>query len=96
MKTIGYTTESVIADMEKRPDANHPIWGEPLPGHPDIPLVRRSEAEEEIEKLKEVLKELIDHTHACEKELTEDLYRLNFCGESSSLTNAREALKDKP
>jgi len=51
---------------------------------------------EEIEKLKEVLKELIDHTHACEKELTEDLYRLNFCGESSSLTNAREALKDKP
>jgi len=56
MKTIGYTTESVIADMEKRPDANHPIWGEPLPGHPDIPLVRRSEAEAEIAQLREELR----------------------------------------
>lgn len=45
------------------------------------------------ERLEAVLRELIDHTHDCEKELTERLYRADFCGESLPLTNARAALK---
>lgn len=46
-----------------------------------------------IKGLEAVLRELIDHTHDCEKELTERLYRADFCGESLPLTNARAALK---
>lgn len=45
------------------------------------------------ERLEAVLRELIDHTHNCEKELTERLYRADFCGESLPLTNARAAMK---
>ena len=44
-------------------------------------------------RLREALIELIQHTHNCERELTEDLHHVDFCGESVPLTNAREALK---
>ena len=47
---------------------------------------------EDNARLREVLSELIQHTHNCERELTEDLHHVDFCGESVPLTNAREAL----
>ena len=49
--------------------------------------------EAERDRLREVLIELIQHTHNCERQLTEDLHHVDFCGESVPLTNAREALK---
>ena len=49
--------------------------------------------EAERDRLREVLVELVQHTHNCERELTEDLHHVDFCGESVPLTNAREALK---
>ena len=51
------------------------------------------ELEAEVARLREVLFELIQQTHNCERELTEDLHHVDFCGESVPLTNAREALK---
>lgn len=54
---------------------------------------RHLSSEARAERLEAVLRELIDHTHNCEKELTERLYRADFCGESLPLTNARAALK---
>ena len=47
----------------------------------------------ERDRLREALIELIQQTHNCERELTEDLHHVDFCGESVPLTNAREALK---
>ena len=44
-------------------------------------------------RLREALIELIQQTHNCERELTEDLHHVDFCGESVPLTNARKALK---
>ena len=49
--------------------------------------------EAERDRLREALVELVQHTHNCERELTEDLHHVDFCGESVPLTNAREALK---
>ena len=45
-----------------------------------------------IEELEAELLELIDHTHNCEKELTEELHHQDFCGESLPLTKARATL----
>ena len=45
-----------------------------------------------IEELEAALLELIDHTHNCEKELTEELHHQDFCGESLPLTKARATL----
>lgn len=47
----------------------------------------------ERDRLREALIELVQHTHNCERQLTEDLHHVDFCGESVPLTNAREALK---
>ena len=47
----------------------------------------------ERDRLRAALIELIQQTHNCERELTEDLHHVDFCGESVPLTNAREALK---
>ena len=49
-------------------------------------------AEAKVERLRGALRELIDHTHNCERELTEELHKVDFCGESLPLTNARAAL----
>lgn len=49
--------------------------------------------EAERDRLREALIELIQQTHNCERELTEDLHHVDFCGESAPLTNARAALK---
>lgn len=48
-----------------------------------------------VAELEVALRELIDLTHDCEKELTEKLYRVDFCAESLPLTNARAALEGK-
>lgn len=45
-----------------------------------------------LEKAVEALEVLIQLTHDCEKELTEDLYHVDFCGESEPLTKARATL----
>jgi predicted small metal-binding protein len=47
-----------------------------------------------IEELEAALLELIDHTHNCEKELTEELHHQDFCGESLPLTKARATLAE--
>jgi polyhydroxyalkanoate synthesis regulator phasin len=58
-------------------------------------------AEKEIEaltaklaKAMEGLRDLIQHAHNCEKELTEELHHQDFCGESLPLTNARATLAE--
>lgn len=56
-------------------------------------LADHLQAKAQRDRLREVLIELIQHTHNCERELTEDLHHVDFCGESVPLTNAREALK---
>ena len=56
-------------------------------------LARAEKAEAERDRLREALVELVQQTHNCERELTEDLHHVDFCGESVPLTNAREALK---
>jgi phytoene/squalene synthetase len=48
--------------------------------------------EQRLYKAVEALRNLIQHTHNCEKELTEKLHRQDFCGESLPLTNARAEL----
>lgn len=55
---------------------------------------RLAECEARLSKAVEALRVLIDHTHNCEKELTEDLHRADFCGESLPLTNARTTLAE--
>lgn len=47
-----------------------------------------------LDEAVEVLRKLIDHAHNCEKELTEELHQLDFCGESLPLTNARAFLSN--
>ncbi len=50
--------------------------------------------EAKLAKAVEALRELIDHTHNCEKELTEELHGIDFCGESLPLTKARATLAE--
>ena len=67
---------------------------DPMPRQ-DVQLPPRwpEAAEAERDRLREALRELIDHTHNCERELTEELHHVDFCGESLPLTKARAALK---
>jgi hypothetical protein len=50
--------------------------------------------EAKLAKAVEALGVLIQHTHNCEKELTEDLHHADFCGESGPLTDARATLAE--
>jgi hypothetical protein len=50
--------------------------------------------EAKLAKAVEALGVLIQLAHDCEKELTEDLYHVDFCGESMPLTNARATLAE--
>lgn len=52
----------------------------------------RQEAEAKLAKAVEALEVLIQLAHDCEKELTEDLHHMDFCGESMPLTKARATL----
>lgn len=56
---------------------------------------RAKAAEAEVARLRLALTNLINHTHNCEEELTEDLHHVDFCGESLPLTKARAALAAK-
>ena len=53
-----------------------------------------AENEVRLGKAVEALEALIQLAHDCEKELTEDLHHMDFCGESEPLTNARAALAE--
>jgi hypothetical protein len=55
-------------------------------------LMLGADSRAKLKKAVEALRELIDHTHNCEKELTEKLHNVDFCGESMPLTSARAAL----
>lgn len=44
------------------------------------------------EAMEAALAGLIEHAHNCERELTEDLHHVDFCGESLPLTAARATL----
>ncbi len=46
----------------------------------------------ELAKAVEALEALIQQTYDCEKELTEVLHHMDFCGESEPLTKARATL----
>lgn len=50
--------------------------------------------EAKLTKAVEALESLIQQTHDCEKELTEDLHHVYFCGESEPLTKARATLAE--
>ena len=52
------------------------------------------EVEAKLAKAVEALEALIQLSHDCEKELTEDLHHMDFCGESEPLTNARATLAE--
>jgi septal ring factor EnvC (AmiA/AmiB activator) len=52
------------------------------------------EVEAKLAKAVEALESLIQQTHDCEKELTEDLHHVDFCGESEPLTKARATLAE--
>jgi hypothetical protein len=52
------------------------------------------ELEAKLDKAVVALRNLIHHTHNCEKELTEKLHHQDFCGESLPLTNARAVLAE--
>jgi chromosome segregation ATPase len=56
--------------------------------------IQLEEANAKLAKTVEALRNLIQHTHNCEKELTEKLHHLDFCGESLPLTNARKVLAE--
>jgi predicted ATPase with chaperone activity len=45
-----------------------------------------------VAELVDALEELVDLQVQCEKQLTEELYHMDFCGESTPLTNARAIL----
>lgn len=49
---------------------------------------------EKLAKAVEALEGLIQQTYDCEKELTEGLHHVDFCGESEPLTNARATLAE--
>ena len=51
---------------------------------------------EAVGPLMKALRVLIDHTHECERELTEALHHVDFCGESRPLTDARAILAAIP
>lgn len=60
-----------------------------------------TEAADRIEALeaklavaREVLGNLIEHCHEQERQLTEYLYSMDYCGESKPLTDARRALRN--
>jgi hypothetical protein len=54
----------------------------------------RDALEAKLAKAVEALESLIQQTHDCEKELTEDLHHVDFCGESEPLTKARATLAE--
>ena len=58
-------------------------------------LAEQCEAlEAKLAKAVEALEALIQLAHDCEKELTEDLHHVDFCGESEPLTKARATLAE--
>jgi hypothetical protein len=59
-----------------------------------VALGRIEELKAKLAKTVEALHNLIQHTHNCEKELTEKLHHQDFCGESLPLTNARTTLAE--
>lgn len=50
--------------------------------------------EAKLAKAVDALEALIQLAHDCEKELTEDLHHMDFCGESMPLTEARATLAE--
>ena len=57
-------------------------------------LDRVKALEAKLTKAEEALEALIQLAHDCEKELTEDLHHVDFCGESEPLTKARATLAE--
>ena len=57
-------------------------------------LERNALLEARLGKAVEALEALIQLAHDCEKELTEDLHHMDFCGESEPLTKARATLAE--
>ena len=52
------------------------------------------QAKAQLAKAVEALKSLIQHAYNCEKELTEELHHMDFCGESLLLINARAVMAE--
>lgn len=63
-----------------------------IPGPTEDDLDAAALARPVVRELMDALSELILHTHNCEKELTEQLHHVDFCGESAPLTDARAVL----
>jgi hypothetical protein len=55
---------------------------------------KRGELEAKLAQAVETMESLIQLAHDCERELTEDLYHVDFCGESEPLTKARTTLAE--
>lgn len=91
------TAEGKLADVEAERDRLGRELNVAKYGVPDfawsVHLAAMAEVQAERDRLRKALIELIQQTHNCERELTEDLHHVDFCGESVPLTNAREALK---
>ena len=75
-------------------------WSAVKGGTQDVEYVRADRAETalaaqpspDVAALVEALEALIQQTYDCEKELTEVLHHIDFCGESEPLAKARAAL----
>lgn len=67
---------------------------ETLAADRDAQKARADAAEAKVARLVDAMNKLIDHTHNCEKELTEELHHADFCGESLPLTNARAIIAE--
>jgi len=69
------------------------IWNTRADLHDDT-KAQLAECEARLRKAVEALKSLIQHAYNCEKELTEELHHMDFCGESLLLINARAVLAE--
>lgn len=93
------TNEELIARLRMMPtysgDPKGPHW---LPNQAadriEALIAERDAAEAKLAKAVEALEALIQLAHDCEKELTEDLHHMDFCGESEPLTKARATLAE--
>ena len=88
MSTMEYVRFDLMETAEQRGYANA------MEAERKLHEGRIEALEAKLAKAVEALKALIQQTHDCEKELTEDLHHRDFCGESEPLTKARATLAE--
>lgn len=91
IEALSISNATLIAERDQWiAHAKNAIWSD----SEQLRLAEAELAENEVRlgKAVEALEALIQLAHDCEKELTEDLHHMDFCGESEPLTKARATL----